>query len=112
MLNRIVAEDTAASSTKARKEKVPFSIDFSLPPTLTQKELFAPGGAATSLPRKSVSTSSSRRSSRPAVKEENWTLPADYQFNSASLLRLFLKPKTAVGIFLALSRTSSRGGTD
>lgn len=93
-------EDTATTA-KQRKEKVAFSLDFTVPPLLSQKALFASGGPSTTLPRKVVaaptSRGNSRRSSRPvAVKEDDYTLPADFQFSSTVLLRLFLKPKTLV----------------
>lgn len=100
-------EDTATTA-KQRKEKIAFSLDFTVPPLLSQKALFASGGPSTTLPRKivaaPVSRGGNRRSSRPAtVKEDDYTLPADFQFSSTVLLRLFLKPKTLVSSSPSLS---------
>jgi condensin complex subunit 2 len=100
--------DESVITAKQRKEKVAFSIDFSLPPLISQKELFA-AGLATSInaPRKSTAapTAKSRRSSRPqAAKEDTHVLPDDFHFSSQLLLRLFLKPKTAVRPYNRLPR--------
>ncbi|GAA5987752.1 hypothetical protein JCM11641_006519 [Rhodosporidiobolus odoratus] len=94
------AEDADHASTadgkepKKKREKVAFSFDFTEPPPLSAKELFA---AAT--PKSSI-TSSVAKSKRKvgaaggAVgEEEDHTLPADYGFRSRVLLSLFLKPK-------------------
>lgn len=79
-------EDAAAGKGKRTvKEKVPFSIDFSTPATVSSKELFEPGTkTATMLPK----------SKRKVT--DNHMLPDDMHFNSSQLLRLFLKPKAMV----------------
>ncbi|POY74947.1 hypothetical protein BMF94_1923 [Rhodotorula taiwanensis] len=83
-------EDGAPAAKKERKEKVAFSIDFSNPPPLSAKELFASAN-----PKSSITTAT-RKTARKATAvngEDNFTLPDDYHFNSQNLLRLFLKPK-------------------
>ncbi|KAL8291375.1 hypothetical protein RQP46_002353 [Phenoliferia psychrophenolica] len=97
-------EAGATATARQRKEKVAFALDFAKPVSLDQKDLFlaAPTVASIRAPRKSSlaprkSSSRSRRSSRavPATSKANddaFTLPTDFHFNSAVLLRLFLKP--------------------
>lgn len=105
-----VAEDATTATAKQRKEKTAFSIDFSAPPLLSQKELFAAGPAtAIRTARKSsvAPSARSRRSSRPAPREDTYVLPDDFHFSSQLLLRLFLKPKTAVRLLTTPSLLSS-----
>ncbi|SCV74682.1 BQ2448_7711 [Microbotryum intermedium] len=100
----ITAEDETAS--KQRKEKVTFAFDFTQPPPIAQKELFAsaPTPASIRSARKSSlapkSAGHGKRNSRAAVaqgtEEEQHILPDDFHFNSQILLRLFLKPKLAL----------------
>ncbi|ORY82924.1 condensin complex subunit 2/barren [Leucosporidium creatinivorum] len=101
-MRRVVAKkDETTTTAKQRKEKITFSFDFTQPPPLSQEELFATAPTAASIrsTRKTSLPSASakgRRASKAVGKEENYTLPDDHQFNSQILLRLFLKPKTAL----------------
>ncbi|BGP58418.1 hypothetical protein JCM8202_004242 [Rhodotorula sphaerocarpa] len=89
-------DDGPPAAKKERKEKVAFAMDFSEPPALSAKELFAAAN-----PKSSITTAATRRptarsraaSSSATAGEEDYTLPDDYHFNSQNLLRLFLKPK-------------------
>lgn len=68
---------------------------------MAQDELFAsaPTTASIRSTRKSSLPSAKGRKSKASsvgLKEDDFTLPDDHQFNSQILLRLFLKPKTAV----------------
>ncbi|GAA5886436.1 hypothetical protein JCM5296_001906 [Sporobolomyces johnsonii] len=94
-------EATAAvpAATKARKEKTAFSLDFSVPPAVSSKELFAPANPKSSITASAASRSRTRRSTTATngvAGEEDHTLPDDYHFNSQVLLRLFLKPRTTL----------------
>lgn len=92
-------DDGLPAAKKERKEKVAFAMDFSEPPALSAKELFAAAN-----PKSSITTAATRRptarsraaSSSATAGEEDYTLPDDYHFNSQNLLRLFLKPKMTV----------------
>ncbi|KZP01619.1 barren [Calocera viscosa TUFC12733] len=96
---RKVTPDSSTAANKASKaEKKAFEIDFTTPAP-SAKQLFAPSGrAAISLPG-SKAPGKRKRSSRtkaPAVKRDEHLLPDDMHFNSAQLLRLFMKPKFAL----------------
>ncbi|GAA6013906.1 hypothetical protein JCM11491_000466 [Sporobolomyces phaffii] len=92
-------DQNAPAAKKPRKEKVPFTLDFNGDPPLSKEELFQPAATKSSILLPG-STSGAKKSSRKSaqVKEDrdDFTLPDDYQFNSNVLLRLFLKPKTAL----------------
>ncbi|GAA6015229.1 hypothetical protein JCM10207_003652 [Rhodosporidiobolus poonsookiae] len=81
---------TGAAGAKKKREKAVFSFDFTQPAALSAKELFAPAA-----PKSSITASAKRtkKATTAAGEEEDYTLPADYGFNSQVLLRLFLKPK-------------------
>jgi hypothetical protein len=84
---------------KARKEKVPFTLDFNVDPPLSKEELFQPAPTKSSILLPGSTTAAkkgSRKSAQTKEDKEDYTLPDDYQFNSNVLLRLFLKPKTTV----------------
>ena len=90
-----------------------FAFDFTVPPPISQEELFTPASTPAS-----IRSTRTRKSSLPSAgvkrravaggggkksqeqqqkkKEEDYTLPDDHHFNSQVLLRLFLKPKTGV----------------
>lgn len=93
-------DGSAPAAKKARKEKIPFALDFTGDPPMSKEELFQPAATKSSilLPR---STAAAKKTSRKLAQakedREDYTLPDDYQFNSNVLLRLFLKPKTTVG---------------
>ncbi|SCZ97822.1 BZ3500_MvSof-1268-A1-R1_Chr3-3g06394 [Microbotryum saponariae] len=103
LVQRKPEDETAA---KQRKEKVTFAFDFTQPPPIAQKELFAsaPTPASIRAARKSSlapkTAGHGKRNSRIAVaqgtEEEQHILPDDFHFNSQILLRLFLKPKLAL----------------
>ncbi|KAM0789862.1 hypothetical protein ACM66B_006708 [Microbotryomycetes sp. NB124-2] len=83
-------------SQKQHKEKTPFAIDFSAPPPVPADELFATASAATiRMPRKAGGGSEASKS-RTVAREELYMLPDDCHFTSATLLRLFLKPKVSL----------------
>ncbi|GAA5924910.1 hypothetical protein JCM1841_005365 [Sporobolomyces salmonicolor] len=85
--------------TASRKEKTAFALDFSVPPLVSSKELFAPANPKSSITSSAVSRSRTRRSTTAtngSAGEEDHTLPDDYHFNSQVLLRLFLKPRTTL----------------
>ncbi|GAA5833740.1 hypothetical protein JCM11251_003216 [Rhodosporidiobolus azoricus] len=82
-------DDALASGTKKKRaEKVAFSFDFSAPPPLSAKELFAPAA-----PKSSITTTTAAKKKKTPEGDDDYTLPADYGFKSSVLLRLFLKPK-------------------
>ncbi|GAA6063614.1 hypothetical protein JCM10212_006437 [Sporobolomyces blumeae] len=116
-----VAESAASAAggeggptKRARKEKVPFVLDFTVAPPLSKEELFLPAQPKSSitlpLPVFSSSSSSSRgrtvkgrkgkvpsdQDKDKAREQEDHTLPDDHHFNSNHLLRLFLKPRTTL----------------
>jgi condensin complex subunit 2 len=87
-IRKIKDSTKPASTTKVRKEKEPFEIDFlsSLDATLTEI-IYTPASSnsAISMPKKDWKS-----------KTRN-LLPDDKHFNSKQLLRLFLKPKARMG---------------
>ncbi|GAA5912980.1 condensin subunit BRN1 [Sporobolomyces salmoneus] len=91
--------DAPSAAKKPRKEKVPFTLDFSAEPPLSKEELFQPAATKSSilLPGSTaVAKKGSRKSTQNKEDRDDHTLPDDYQFNSNVLLRLFLKPKTTL----------------
>ncbi|GAA5949509.1 hypothetical protein JCM21900_000244 [Sporobolomyces salmonicolor] len=93
------AAAAAPAAIKARKEKTAFALDFSVPPPVSSKELFALANPKSSITSSAVSRSRTRRSTTAtngSAGEEDHTLPDDYHFNSQVLLRLFLKPRTTL----------------
>ncbi|KAM0747890.1 barren [Meredithblackwellia eburnea MCA 4105] len=77
---------------KARKEKTAFALDFTVPPLTSQKDLFAPASNASSIRNPSPSSNAKGK----GKERDEFVLPKDYGFNSAVLLRLFLKPRTTL----------------
>lgn len=89
-------DDPAAATLKQRKVKEPFVIDFEGPSDVKAADLFAkPKARAPATVLKSM----------PAEDGNSYLLPDDMHFNSASLLRLFLKPKALINM-----RRRNRGG--
>ncbi|BGP52003.1 hypothetical protein JCM10450v2_007974 [Rhodotorula kratochvilovae] len=88
-------DPAAAPAPRQKKDKTPFTLDFSAPPPLTAKELFAPAPPKSSITTSATAKSRARKSA-PASAEDDFTLPDDFGFNSQNLLRLFLKPKTTL----------------
>ncbi|KAK4046042.1 hypothetical protein OIV83_006413 [Microbotryomycetes sp. JL201] len=79
---------------KQQKEKIPFTIDFSAPLQLSAEDLFAP--ATSSTIRLSKKPGSKTTKGGPTPRDDLFMLPDDCRFTSASLLRLFLKPKVSL----------------
>ncbi|GAA6053882.1 hypothetical protein JCM3770_005315, partial [Rhodotorula araucariae] len=88
-------DPAAAPTPRQKKDKTPFTLDFSAPPPLSAKELFAPAAPKSSITT-TVTAKSRTRKSAPASADDDFTLPDDFGFNSQNLLRLFLKPKTTL----------------
>lgn len=86
-------EDGVAPTRTVKKDKTPFTLDFTSDPPLSLKELFAPAA-----PKSSITTAAAGPARKSATKsaDDDFTLPDDFHFNSQNLLRLFLKPKTTV----------------
>ncbi|KAH9902177.1 barren protein [Xylariomycetidae sp. FL2044] len=87
-IRKIKDANKPETSTRQRKEKEPFEIDFSSPLDLKLAETIytqATSNAAISLPKKDWKS-----------KTRN-LLPDDKHFNSTQLLSLFLKPKARLG---------------
>lgn len=78
------AIDNTSTAKNARKEKVPFSIDFETERQQTAKELFATSSTSTTIKQS------------PADLKNFHVLPDDMHFSSAQLLRLFMKPRAMV----------------
>lgn len=95
------ASGEANPTTRSKKEKVAFEIDFTQP-ARSSKELFAPATGATSLllpggVGATVAGKEGKRRSKKAIsKRDKHLLPDDMHFSSAQLLRLFRKPKFTV----------------
>lgn len=91
------ANAAATTATRQRKVKEPFVIDFESPSTVKAAELFAkPKARAPATVLKSM----------PAQDGNSYLLPDDMHFSSASLLRLFLKPKAMIN----MRRRNKAGG--
>ncbi|KAK4046790.1 hypothetical protein OIO90_006432 [Microbotryomycetes sp. JL221] len=89
-------DEQQSTTTKPVKEKAAFSIDFASPPPFSAEELFAVATPASiRAPRKSSLQAKSKRS-RMTEREDMFMLPDDCRFTSATLLRLFLKPKVSL----------------
>lgn len=85
---RKIKDSSKPTEAKARKEKVPFEIDFLSPLEISLAETIytpASSNSAISMPKKDWKS-----------KTRN-LLPDDKHFNSKQLLRLFLKPKARMG---------------
>lgn len=84
-ISRLTKPDgaTTREPTRQRKEKTPFTIDFTSPDPSTDdpNQLFAISNASINLPKTQL-----------RAKNRN-LLPDDKHFNSRQLLKLFLKPK-------------------
>lgn len=100
-LNTNVVAASASTTKKPRKEKEVTTIDFfSRSGRVNTDVIFAPGGASINLP-KTQWTSKSRN-----------LLPEDKHFNSESLLRLFLKPRTKIGTRRTIIKNETGTGED
>ncbi|GAA5902414.1 hypothetical protein JCM6882_002744 [Rhodosporidiobolus microsporus] len=86
------ASPAAGPAKKKRAEKAAFSFDFSAPPPLSAKELFAPAAPKSSITA-AATAAGKKKKAATGGEEEDFTLPADFGFKSSVLLRLFLKPK-------------------
>lgn len=99
-IKKIKASSKPTESTKSRKEKEPFEIDFFSPldSTLAQS-IYTPASSTSiiSLPKKDWK-----------ARNRN-LLPDDKHFNSKQLLQLFLKPKARFGSRRMLGRRSEIG---
>lgn len=87
-IRKIKDSTKPATTTKTRKEKEPFEIDFLSPLDASLAETIytqASSNSAISMPKKDWKS-----------KARN-LLPDDKHFNSKQLLRLFLKPKAGIG---------------
>ena len=93
--------DAPVKAPRVRKEKEPFSIDFSTPLSPEQlKKLFEPhpkGNNALTLPAKHCAYIGGNKGKKHAgqVREEK-LLPEDMHFSAKQLTSLFLKPKFGV----------------
>ncbi|KAG8726798.1 hypothetical protein FRC12_023074, partial [Ceratobasidium sp. 428] len=91
-------DTTGNTTTRSRKDKTAFMIDFETPSENTAKKLFVPGTAsALTLPgaKTAQGTKKGSRNVKP-VKKSDYLLPNDMHFSSMQLLRLFMKPKFTV----------------
>ncbi|KAG8756037.1 hypothetical protein FRC14_003419 [Serendipita sp. 396] len=91
--------DKAEQSTapKQRKEKEPFSIDFSeqLPADFEKKLFEPPVKGSLTLPAKQCAYIGGKKK-KNLEKRESFLLPEDMHFSSKQLLSLFLKPKFVI----------------
>lgn len=97
-LRKVSRKDPVQAATREKRAaKEPFKIDFlSDDAAQDTRQLFAPGTrASTLLPAKSRT---SKGGSASAKRRDEFLLPDDMHFDSRQLLRLFLKPKYAVGV--------------
>ncbi|KAH0566115.1 hypothetical protein GP486_000476 [Trichoglossum hirsutum] len=87
-IRRIKDVAKSSPSTRTRKEKEPFEIDFSSPLNSALAEvIYTPAATSSSISLPKTQWNSKTRN----------LLPDDKHFNSRQLLRLFLKPKARMG---------------
>lgn len=88
------------AAPKQRKEKVPFSIDFSkrLPSDIEKKLFEPPAKGSLTLPAKQCAFTLGKKKKGAQEKREEKLLPDDMHFSSRQLLSLFLKPKFMVNV--------------
>ena len=86
------------AAPKQRKEKEPFSIDFSkkLPADIEKKLFEPPAKGSLTLPAKQCAFIGGKKRKGMQEKREERLLPDDMHFSSKQLLSLFLKPKFMV----------------
>ncbi|CUA78174.1 Condensin complex subunit 2 [Rhizoctonia solani] len=89
-------DTTGNTTTRSRKDKTVFMIDFETPPgENAAKKLFVPATKAVlTLPSAKVAKKGSKGAK--SVKKNDALLPNDMHFSSMQLLRLFTKPKFTV----------------
>ena len=106
-------DTTGNTTTRSKKDKAAFMIDFETPSENTAKKLFvAATKAVLTLPSAKAATATRKRGAKPKpVKKNDYLLPNDMHFNSMQLLRLFMKPKFTVSILpnTDLTHLSSNG---
>ncbi|KAL6709612.1 hypothetical protein ACN47E_001040 [Coniothyrium glycines] len=98
-IRRVKDAGKAAPPVTKRKEKEPFSIDFTAPMTqATADMLYTPAtsNSTISLPKAQW------------ISKSRNLLPDDKHFNSRQLLRLFLKPKARMGSRREVQRTQAQ----
>ncbi|CAE6527201.1 unnamed protein product [Rhizoctonia solani] len=89
-------DTTGNTTTRSRKDKTVFMIDFeTLPSENAAKKLFVPATKAVlTLPSAKLAKKGSKGAK--SVKKNDFLLPNDMHFSSMQLLRLFTKPKFTV----------------
>ncbi|CAE6482102.1 unnamed protein product [Rhizoctonia solani] len=89
-------DTTGNTTTRSRKDKTIFMIDFETPPAEnTSKKMFTSATKAVlTLPSAKAAKKGSK--SAKSVKKNDFLLPNDMHFSSMQLLRLFTKPKFTV----------------
>ncbi|KDN42839.1 hypothetical protein RSAG8_06593, partial [Rhizoctonia solani AG-8 WAC10335] len=98
-VRRAVRKDgdtTGNTTTRSRKDKTVFMIDFETPPgENAAKKLFVPATKA-SLTLPSAKAAKKGSKGAKSVKKNDSLLPNDMHFSSMQLLRLFTKPKCGI----------------
>ncbi|KAG9127436.1 hypothetical protein FRC07_013881 [Ceratobasidium sp. 392] len=101
-VRRVIRKDgdtTGNTTTRSRKDKTAFMIDFETPSENTAKKLFVPGTvSALTLPGAKSSQGTKKKGAKNVkpAKKNDYLLPNDMHFSSMQLLRLFTKPKFTV----------------
>ncbi|QRV88845.1 condensin complex subunit 2 [Ceratobasidium sp. AG-Ba] len=101
-VRRVIRKDgdtTGNTTTRSRKDKTAFMIDFETPSENTAKKLFVPGTkSALTLPAPKAPQGARKKGAKNVkpVKKNDYLLPNDMHFSSMQLLRLFMKPKFTV----------------
>ncbi|KAG8744178.1 hypothetical protein FRC10_010644 [Ceratobasidium sp. 414] len=108
-------DTTGNTTTRSRKDKAAFMIDFEAPSENTAKKLFVPGtNSALTLPGAKTSQGARKKGAKnvKAVKKNDYLLPNDMHFSSMQLLRLFMKPKFTVKMRRHNAGDPTRGEDD
>ncbi|KAG9104291.1 hypothetical protein FRC06_003799 [Ceratobasidium sp. 370] len=108
-------DTTGNTTTRSRKDKAAFMIDFETPSENTAKKLFVPGAnSALTLPGAKTSQGARKKTTKNVkpVKKNDYLLPNDMHFSSMQLLRLFMKPKFTVKMRTHNAEDPTRGEDD